>query len=201
MGNYWLGGKGGEGGDKGDRGYRGVNSPHTLCTQWMSPYGFDKSRVIYLPRLVQTGWHVDHHCPSKILCRDVPDTEKAGYRISSFLEKLDTGYPAGRISGRIFKVLTFFSSILQLIIHLSIVLFTFFSFSPNNFPVFEQKFVNWIENSIYPVYPAFSIRPAGYPAWPDIRYIPNIEFFGHYCHFTCDVMLQKIASTFQIIYC
>ena len=40
---------------------------HTLCTQFKSPYGYDESRVIHLPKLVQTGRQVDFYCSSKVL--------------------------------------------------------------------------------------------------------------------------------------
>ena len=44
-----------------------VEGQYTLCTQRKSPYGFDESRVIYLPRVVQTGRQVDCYCPSIVL--------------------------------------------------------------------------------------------------------------------------------------
>ena len=153
----------------------------------------------------------------------IPDIRlfgKAGYRISGWKDIR----PDIRSKPDIWPDIqssNFFLSILQLIIHLSIVLFTFFSFSPINFLVFQQKLVNWIEYSRYPVYPAPSIRPAGYPAgyqicypagyrilkkagypaWPDIRYIPRNYQYWTQCllHKTHRTFKNAFSSNFSIL--
>ena len=52
----------------GEAGIKGVGSRGSVryVLKRKSPYGFDESRDIYLPRLVQTGRQVDCHCPSLV---------------------------------------------------------------------------------------------------------------------------------------